>query len=95
MRNGSGAAGSNRFAPGDDLATLAQAFLYAGAQNVVATLWAIEDESAARFTTWFYEEGGSGNPGAALRAAQLRALEDPFLSAPYHWASYQVMGLGR
>ena len=92
---GLGVAGSNRFAPGDDLATLAQAFLYAGARNVVATLWAIEDESAARFTTWFYEAGGASDPGAALRSAQLRALDDPVLSAPYHWASYQVMGLGR
>lgn len=91
---GVGPAGSNRFAPGDDLATLAQAFLYAGAPNVLATLWAIQDASAARFTSWFYEGLRSHPPEVALRDAQQRALEDPSMSSPYHWASYVLAGSG-
>jgi hypothetical protein len=34
--------------------TLAQAFLYAGVPNVVATLWRVDDRGAAEFATSFY-----------------------------------------
>jgi hypothetical protein len=54
---GLGPAGSTSFARGEDYATLAQAVLYAGARNVVATLWRVEDD------------GGGGVRDAVLRAA--------------------------
>ena len=55
---GLGVAGSTSFAPGEDYVTLAQAFLHSGADNVVATLWRVEDDGASTFTEAFYRRWG-------------------------------------
>ena len=91
---GLGAAWSTSFDRSEDYATLAQAFLYAGARNVVATLWRVVDESAAQFAEHFYAGLGSQAAPDALAAAQRRMLADARYSAPYFWASYQVSGHG-
>ena len=91
---GLGAAWLTSFDRGDDYATLAQAFLYAGARNVVATLWRVADESAAEFAGHFYDGLRTLGAAEALAAAQRRMLADPRYQAPYFWASYQVSGDG-
>lgn len=89
---GVGGAYSTAFAPGEDYATLAQAFLYAGATNVIATLWPVEDNGAAAFADEFYQALGRSSPAAALAAAQRAMLSHERYSAPYHWAPYQLAG---
>ncbi len=79
---------------GDDFATLARAFLAAGARNVVATLWPLEDIGAASIAEWFYGALELEGPRGALRTAQRRALATPSLRAPFYWAGYQVIGAG-
>ena len=91
---GLGSAWSTSFDRGDDYTTLAQAFLYAGARNVVATLWRVADESAAEFAASFYEAFRSSGAADALALAQRRMIGDARYSAPYFWASYQVSGAG-
>ncbi|MEE9293518.1 MAG: CHAT domain-containing protein, partial [Phycisphaerae bacterium] len=91
---GVGAAGWTQFAKGEDYATLAQAFLYAGADNVVATLWRIDDEGAARFAEHFYRRLGSRNATTALAEAQREMMQDPDYGAPYYWAAYRLTGSG-
>ena len=87
-----GAAGSTGFARGEDFATLAQAFLYAGAENVVATLWRIEDDGAAAFATEFYKQLNRLPPAEALAAAQRTMLHDGSYAAPFYWAAYTLSG---
>ena len=91
---GLGAAWSTSFDRSEDYATLAQAFLYAGARNVVATLWRVADESAAEFAGRFYAELRSSGAADALASAQRGMIADPRYHAPYYWASYQVSGDG-
>jgi CHAT domain-containing protein/tetratricopeptide (TPR) repeat protein len=91
---GVGAAWSTQFARGEDYATLAQAFLYAGARSVMATLWRIGDEGAAAFAERFYARLPAEGPAEALAAAQRELLNDPRYAAPYYWAAYQVSGDG-
>ena len=91
---GVGAAWSTQFVRGEDYATLAQAFLYAGARNVVATLWRIGDEGAAAFAEQFYGHLSSLPAAEALVAAQRELLRRPRYNAPYYWAAYQVSGDG-
>jgi CHAT domain-containing protein/Tfp pilus assembly protein PilF len=91
---GLGVAGSTEFVRGEDYATLAQAFLYAGARNVIATLWAVEDQGAADFAGQFYETMAASDPVEALAVAQRASLEDERYSAPYYWAAYQLAGDG-
>lgn len=73
---------------------LARAFMNAGAERAIATLWRIPDASSARIFARFYEallaEGSS--PAAALRRAQLALIHDRRRSDPYHWAAYTMHG---
>jgi CHAT domain-containing protein len=89
---GVGAAWSTQFARGEDYATLAQAFLYAGARGVMATLWRIPDDGAAAFAEEFYARLVSQPPAEALAAAQRNLLHRSTYSAPYYWAGYQLSG---
>ena len=89
-----GPAGAVGFVPGDDYLSLAQAFLYAGAGNVIATLWPVEDEGAAAFAERFYRALARLAPAEAVAAAQRQMLADPRFAAPYHWAPYVLTGSG-
>ena len=92
---GIGASFSTGFARGDDYSALGQAFLYAGAANVIATLWRVDDHASAELAGAFYAELGTGAPVNALAAAQRRFIVNPRLRAPFYWAGYQLMGAGR
>jgi CHAT domain-containing protein len=78
----------------EDYATLAHAFLYAGARNVVATLWRVSDDGAAVLAARFYEALRDRDPVDALSVAQRAMLSDPRYRAPYFWAAYQISGSG-
>jgi CHAT domain-containing protein len=91
---GLGPGGSRRYAPGEDYATLAAAFLAAGARQVVATLWAIPDSGAAVFAGRFYEELTRADPAEALATTQRIQLADGRFRHPYYWAGYRLAGVG-
>lgn len=75
-------------------ATLAQAFLQAGAENVLATLWRIHDIGSAELVRRFYRRIDRGDPTAALATAQREMIQDPQYRAPYYWAGFALMGRG-
>ena len=83
---------SNQPATGEDYATLAQAFLYAGAFSVVATLWQIGDEGAAELASIFYSGLTETGAPEALAAAQRQMFRDKRFASPYYWAAYQIVG---
>ncbi len=77
----------SRVAPGDELLGLLRGFLMAGAKNVIATRWTVDDASTAELMAVFYRRLLKGErPSKALRAAQLElAQKEPH---PYHWAPF-------
>jgi len=78
--------------PGDDWVGLVNAFLFAGAANVLGTLWPVQDASTARLMSRFYEELGTGRSEAdALALAQRAALRDPASSHPFYWAGFTLV----
>jgi len=91
---GAGMAGSTHWSRGEDYATLAQAFLYAGTRDVIATLWQIEDEGAANFAGRFYTDLRTSSPADALARTQREMIRDSRFSAPYYWAPYVISGEG-
>jgi CHAT domain-containing protein/tetratricopeptide (TPR) repeat protein len=91
---GVGAAWSTQFARGEDYATLAQAFLYAGARSVMGTLWRIGDEGAAAFAERFYLHLSREGSPEALASAQRELLHSAPFAAPYYWSAYQLSGDG-
>ena len=89
---GVGNAGSTAYGVGEDYATLGQALLYAGVMDVVATLWRIDDRSAAALAGRFYAHLATRPPAEALALAQRDLIRDSRFRNPYYWAAYQVTG---
>jgi CHAT domain-containing protein/tetratricopeptide (TPR) repeat protein len=83
--------GVNKVFPGDELHGLVRGFLYAGAPSVVASLWAVNDQSTAEFMRVMYSQLREGeSKRVALRRAQL-ATKDVY-GHPYYWAPFVLMG---
>jgi O-acetyl-ADP-ribose deacetylase (regulator of RNase III) len=73
----------------DDGARMARALLLAGAKNVVASLWEVEDGAAERFGLRLHEELARGATlGEALDAARAAAREVD----PLHWGAWVHWG---
>lgn len=73
---------------------LPRAFLHAGAERVVVSLWDVEDGATAELMTRFYRgmlKGGL-SPAEALRAAQVSMASEPKWRSPRHWAPFILLG---
>lgn len=79
--------------PGDDWVGLVRAFLYAGANTVVATLWPVEDRSTAELMSQFYRELARGaEPSTALARAQRTILHGAAGAHTFTWAAFVTAG---
>ncbi len=87
-------AGSRAYA-GEGTVGLAWGFLHAGARNVIAGLWAVDDVSTSRLMERLYARlAGGATPAAALRSAKLELLNsDSSMRKPYYWAPFQLYRL--
>ena len=75
----------------EGVANIVNAFIEAGAQSVVSTLWELEDRPTTQFMIDFYRHLGRNEPKAeALRRAQLDMLNSG--APPYFWAGFQLDG---
>lgn len=75
------------------VASLAEAFWLAGSRSVVASLWAVNDESTSLLMTEFYKSVREGeNKAEALRQAQMTVRAHPEFSHPYYWAGFVLFG---
>ena len=88
--NGSG----TRAYSGEGLVGLSWAFLRAGAHNVIAALWEVNDASTPQLMDKLYGELSQGrDPATALRAAKLSLLHsDSVFSKLFYWAPFQLYG---
>ena len=75
--------------------TLTQAFLAAGARNVITTLWRIADQGAARFAETFYSNLKTRPLADAFATTQRTMSRDPQYQNPYYWAGYILAGEGQ
>ncbi len=81
---------------GDDWVGLTRAFLQAGAADVVATLWPVDDWATAGLMERFYHNYANGaDPTGALARAQLALLSESATAHPYYWAGFEVVGGAR
>ncbi|MDQ0988881.1 CHAT domain-containing protein [Streptomyces sp. V3I7] len=71
---------------------LGSAFRLVGFRHVIATLWQVDDHTAARMARTFYAEHGSGDTALALhRAVREARATDPLL--PTRWAAHIHTGV--
>jgi CHAT domain-containing protein len=75
---------------GEGLRGLSHAWVRAGADTVVGSLWKVSDQATRSLMVDFYSafDRGRVRPAAALRAAQLRALKHDGYREPYYWAAF-------
>ncbi len=87
-------AGSRAYA-GEGTVGLAWGFLHAGARNVIAGLWAVDDVSTSKLMEQLYASLAKGaSPAAALRSAKLALLRSSTsMRKPYYWAPFQLYRL--
>ena len=80
---------------GDDWVSLVQAFLQAGANTVVASLWPVEDRATAVLMSRFHLERSRGFASAsAIARAQRFAIRNPKTADPFYWAAFTASGRG-
>jgi len=78
-------------APFEGTLSAARSFLAAGASNVIATLWPIDDEGASTFYALLHSRLARGDePAKALQWAQIESIRQS--AAPSMWAAVQSIG---
>ncbi len=80
----------NRIYSSEGLVGLSWAFLRAGAQRVIASLWEVNDASTPQFMDHLYSAMATGeDPESALRAAKLALLRSETVNRrPFYWAPF-------
>ncbi len=75
---------------GDELVGLNRAFIYAGTQSILSSLWRVSDISTAVLIKHFYRNYGKENKAESLRKAQL--LTKRLYPHPSYWAGFNLTG---
>ena len=74
---------------GEGVMGLTRAFIYAGAQDVLCTLWPVADESTKTLMTTFYENLKTApSIEEALRSAQSTLAAKRDTAHPFFWAGF-------
>jgi len=71
---------------------LARAFLFAGTDSVILSMWQVNDESTAKLFIDMYRHLKEGSKSEALREAKLSLLRNSGTSHPYYWAPFVLVG---
>jgi len=78
---------------GEGVFGLRRAFVAAGAETLLMTLWEIADDTTQELMVDYYTELRKGiGRAAGLRNAQLRMLSDQNTSDPFYWAGFISSG---
>lgn len=85
--------GLGKVVKGEGIIGLTRAFMYAGAENVLVSLWKVSDQSTSDLMINFYNHLLEGNTKAAsLREAKLKLIKSKDFSNPYYWAPFIMIG---
>lgn len=80
---------------GDWLLGLQRAFFTAGVENLIVSLWNVDENATAMLMQYFYECLSAGQPAdLALQQAKgcLRKYRNGIYSTPYYWAGFIYIG---
>ena len=77
---------------GDEVLGLTRAFIYAGANSVLGSLWSISDEATSVLMKEFYTNIKTMEKTEALRQAQLKMIQSKEYSHPFYWAAFNITG---
>ncbi len=77
---------------GEGIMTLPRGFIFSGCQNVLATIWRIEDQRTSEFMLAFYTHllSGCKSYSDALRLTKLEFIKKGAI--PFDWAGFLLIG---
>jgi CHAT domain-containing protein len=82
---------------GEGLASVADAFIAAGARSVFASYWKVPSRTTAQLFSLAFETMGrkrDTSADTALRIAQTEMMRDPRSAHPFFWAAFVAIGDG-
>ncbi len=77
---------------GEGVYGLQRAFLVAGANSVLMSLWKVNDESTTELIKLFYQNWLSGDDKFTALSNAQREIRDRY-AEPYHWAPFVLIGI--
>jgi CHAT domain-containing protein/Tfp pilus assembly protein PilF len=78
---------------GEGMIGFTRAFKYAGASNLVVSMWRVSDQPTARLMISFYEKVKEDlSYSEALQFAKQQLIENPETAHPIHWAAFVLNG---
>lgn len=78
---------------GEGMIGFTRAFIYAGAANIMVSLWKVSDRPTAELMISFYGKYMRGTTkSAALREAKLTMINNPTTADPKNWAAFVLAG---
>jgi CHAT domain-containing protein/tetratricopeptide (TPR) repeat protein len=86
--------GLGSMARGEGIQGLVRAWIFSGAQAVIASLWEVDDEATAEIMTSLYRASFTTGISISdsLSAAKRAALDDERLACPVFWAAFNLFG---
>ncbi|MEM9339399.1 MAG: CHAT domain-containing protein, partial [Bacteroidota bacterium] len=88
--------GLGKVAKGEGIVGLSRALQYAGANNIIVSLWQVADESTSEMMIEFYKYNLTNyhhGYNTALRKAKLSLLNSDNYNRPYYWAPFILVGM--
>jgi CHAT domain-containing protein len=86
--------GIGRLAKGEGMFSLTRGFIYAGANNVVVSLWKVYDKHTSKLMIEFYRGIAAGQDySTALHNAKLKMLQNEDTAFPVSWAGFVLVGV--
>jgi CHAT domain-containing protein len=88
--------GLGKIQKGEGIIGLTRALLYAGARNIIVSLWQVADESTSDIMVDFYKNSlavkGKLSYSEALRDAKLKMISEGKYAHPLFWAPFILIG---
>lgn len=88
--------GLGKLAKGEGIVGLSRSLMYAGARNLIVSLWQVADASTAQLMIDFYKQhlhhSDNNLFNDDLRKAKLSLLHSDNYSSPYYWAPFILVG---
>jgi CHAT domain-containing protein len=85
--------GIGRVVRGEGIMAMTRAFAFAGADNIICSLWKVYDTHSNILMQYFYDNVLARESYAgALRAAKLRLIGEPATAFPMKWAGFVLVG---
>lgn len=86
--------GVGKYVEGEGLMSLTRGFLYAGAHNMVCSMWKVYDSYTKTLMIKFYDNILSGdNYSKALRKAKLKMIKKEKTAHPRKWSGFVLIGV--